>query len=748
MKRILFIILLLPTFCFAQTPSAVGKIQQNQTARDTVYVIATGQSNLWGATTATGLDTASDWRVQIWQHAQTTPAWVVAHLNQRPFRSTGYNSVDGGDGHPEWNGSTNELFYLGKKIARERNVIVRIVMAVGDGASMGGWFASGVKQKYLDSLLDRSSASGITRVDLMVWHQGENNYSGYAGTYKRDIDSIKATMRRQPYFKSSTPIVVVGMPKIEDGADIAFTSLDTLLQSLDSWDDPFVAYAHTNNLLIDNNGVHYDTTSLKTIGEERIYQAWQSLPKKNSSLYSPLNHNTFNSDTMSFVPFDRTSGTITNTNNEWTMANNSYMVDTTYGITGDGFIEYDMINSLGIPIMSLDTNKTLNYYSNGSIIVQKYIAYINSGVIYAGQVGDASAFGAWSGTNVDAIRLERTDSIVKLKIRVKDNYHTLYEFTSKYGGTLYAKMSAYGGTCVVVGCKRNVIDNTILVYSGGDRSYKKIDSNYGDIGAGSSSNYQPPYIIQFRPGISANAPAAGDSIFRRDTLIGKWIDLIREGEDQFYNDAQYGYLIDSAVGRVTVHPPFTYGERVKLRVSHYWTDTASIGAAPLELEDIPFTTLNNISDIGSNVWQSSTSGWGGYALSSKHLLADGYIQLTVQASDAKYSKLGFNTSNTNEDGSGYEFGMYITSGALQAVNNGVEVDVGISLAVGDIVRVRRAGNHFYLEKSTDGGDNWVDVYVDGYSTSTATVYVNLNVYQLGGGTEGKAYYPKGYGLTL
>jgi surface protein len=285
MKKVLIFLLLFSIQVSGQNSGAVilSSIGAGSasTAPDTVKILLTGQSNAWGASSATALDTAANENVFIWNHAAGTPVWKVARINQRPFRTDGYNGPDGDDSRDDLNGSANHTFYFAKKIAAEQSKTVQIVMAIGDGKPIAEWHNGTTKQKYLDSVIVRSVAAGIDKYDLIIWNQGESDNSTPMATYSERLDSVISVLRQQTYIDNSTPIVLVGMPKAEYGATPAFETQDTTLQLRD-WDaDPWTVYAHTEGLAIDNDAVHYDAASLKIIGEERIYQAWKSAPYRN-----------------------------------------------------------------------------------------------------------------------------------------------------------------------------------------------------------------------------------------------------------------------------------------------------------------------------------------------------------------------------------------------------------------------------------------------------------------------------------
>jgi len=260
-------------------------------------ILISGQSNAWGASGPTAHDTARNSRVLVWNHAQTTPGWVTATINQRPFRTAGYNSVNGGGLRDDLNGSSNSAFYLAKKLADENpNDTIRIIMAIGDGQPISGWFNGTTKGQYTDSITTRGDAALVgQKVDLFIWCQGESDGATAEATYIAAFDSIKATLRRKDWFPLTTPIVVSGLPVMSGTA--TFKAKDTTLQKMDYDSDVWSGYGLTTGLTIANDDVHYSAGSLDTLGSVRYYQTWKALPYRNIEKSNSLAGGTTNNNT-------------------------------------------------------------------------------------------------------------------------------------------------------------------------------------------------------------------------------------------------------------------------------------------------------------------------------------------------------------------------------------------------------------------------------------------------------------------
>lgn len=231
---------------------------------DTFYILASGQSNM-GFPSNTGPigDTATDSRVQIWNWF--TGAWVTAQSGVSPFTADGFTH------------SGNIAWYFAKKLAAATNKHVRIVLHYKPSTSITQWFNGASKGPQMDSLTGKAVASGVTRFDVFMWDQGEQDNALQMNTYLANWDSIKAYLRRQPYFPPTTPIIVCGMPKVSEGSasDLSYSdrTLRTVDGNLDQWD----GYANADSATVQSAQIHYDNPGQKVIGLN-AFAVYQRLP--------------------------------------------------------------------------------------------------------------------------------------------------------------------------------------------------------------------------------------------------------------------------------------------------------------------------------------------------------------------------------------------------------------------------------------------------------------------------------------
>jgi hypothetical protein len=257
---------------------------------------------------------------------------------------------------------------------------------------------------------------------------------------------------------------------------------------------------------------------------------------------------------------------------------------------------------------------------------------------------------------------------------------------------------------------------------------------------------QQPYKIQYQIGSHPNAPPAGDSIIVCDSLDGKGIQFYRQGDLQYEGNNLQGYTISNDT--LYVHPPFVTGEMDQIFIWNDPIDTAQLCEPPDPPEvwsSIDFPTNTNLSETADEWTGTSNDNWDHYGLSGSTLTADGSIAMQYAGTATKECILGFNASNTSQSFSGYEYGIYLgTGGALTRIVNGSPTSLGVSISVGDWVRINRTGSTFKIQTSTDK-TLWTDQYTFA-ATSSATHYINLAVFRAGA-TVGKCSFPEGLGLT-
>jgi hypothetical protein len=132
--------------------------------------------------------------------------------------------------------------------------------------------------------------------------------------------------------------------------------------------------------------------------------------------------------------------------------------------------------------------------------------------------------------------------------------------------------------------------------------------------------------IRFKWGVTTNAPASGDSVLQHDTLIGKDIEVYREGELQ---DSTSQYIFNNTTGTITFRPAEFTGERNTIKVYPSGTRTSVALTTPAS-----FATTNRVAlytNTSKTVVGTDVTKWAN---------ADGNTALDYSQSDSGYPQDG------------------------------------------------------------------------------------------------------------
>lgn len=318
-----------------------------------------------------------------------------------------------------------------------------------------------------------------------------------------------------------------------------------------------------------------------------------------------------------------------------------------------------------------------------------------------------------------------------ITVRLKGDSSGLanYSYGFNAAGTLqYNRTLSYDSSAMA--------DSAVLMWKASQSKLVFTPYPYG------GGSYTTPFRIQFFPGARTRDPAVGDSVVQRDTFQGRCIEFIhRNGYYWLEGDTLQGYTYVKATGTITFHPKLAANEKIEIKFGNC-SDTAQIPSPPATWVDLSIGTNTGTLINTSHVWTTTGSfGWANYGLDALRLTGDGSIRAQYVATDGHEFVLGFNATNSSQDYTNYEYGVYVaSSGALSKVVNGTSSSISYSLSVGDYVRINRTGSTFKIQSSPDG-NTWTDRWTF-VATSSATHYVNLDIYQTG-----KCYYPQGFGLV-
>lgn len=237
--------------------------------QDTLYVLAMGQSNIVGGSQgySSNLDTLSNNDVQAWD--STAKQWK-RYLAGAPWIGNNTNS-------PQLQ------FYFARKLAKENNAIVRVVVQAQGATPIELWHDGVNRGQYLLDAITQSQQAGVPRYDYFIWGQGEAlSMNMSIAQYNVAYDSLKAVLRSYSFFSKTTPIAVLGMPDVMALCDTSICgSMDYNKRLTDINSDIWDGYVNTRGITVNpGNEIHYNSAGLKELGSERVWATFKSLPSK------------------------------------------------------------------------------------------------------------------------------------------------------------------------------------------------------------------------------------------------------------------------------------------------------------------------------------------------------------------------------------------------------------------------------------------------------------------------------------
>lgn len=221
-------------------------------------VVSAGQSNAHGAAEdrGAGTDTTQNARIRVFDY--TDNRWKVARL--------GFSPVSGTTGTQAY--TPTHWFYFAKKwVAENPNDTIKIIPTWADATAISGWFNGTTRGPQTDTIINRVGRSGIQKLDLFIWDQGESDAGTSQNFYNAAWDSIKATLRRRVWWTPTAPLVCIGMPRADQGST-ASQAADPFLRAFDYNNDILDGYATSDSADVNfpGNNVHFNSRGLYTLG--------------------------------------------------------------------------------------------------------------------------------------------------------------------------------------------------------------------------------------------------------------------------------------------------------------------------------------------------------------------------------------------------------------------------------------------------------------------------------------------------
>lgn len=236
--------------------------------------------------------------------------------------------------------------------------------------------------------------------------------------------------------------------------------------------------------------------------------------------------------------------------------------------------------------------------------------------------------------------------------------------------------------------------------------------------AATGGSVTPTGWLSFQVDVTTNAPEDGDNLLQNDSLVGKRIEVYREGLLQD-SSASEGYTFNSGSGEITFIPALAANQRIKIHVY----DEESIYDIALEVPPPPgynsfdFTIKDGtLTESPTDVW-NGTGSYGNNGLAPVKLPAstDGSVRMQY-TSGSEDNVFGFIPTYALTNSGSFDAAVFINSGTIYRQDGGSSASTGISISVGDYLKVYRAGSTYKAAKSPDG-TSWADVYTYTHSGS-------------------------------
>lgn len=153
-------------------------------------------------------------------------------------------------------------------------------------------------------------------------------------------------------------------------------------------------------------------------------------------------------------------------------------------------------------------------------------------------------------------------------------------------------------------------------------------------------------------------------------------------------------------------------------------------------EALIFGSLSGLVNSGGGIWTGAVSGgssYNNYGLATKKLpsATNGYVKWNISSATNESAMLTFRTDNVASrfDSGGYKAAAWVYLGDIYIIDNaGTPTAVGSTLtaAAGAMLQIIRTGSAIKLQKSTNSGGLWTDVYTYTFSSS-ADLFINADV---------------------
>lgn len=241
-------------------------------ARDTIYIIVTGQSNGVGHQFAGEIyqDTTGSAFVQGWN--VTTDAWVRLQQAKAPMGSTSpgtqFTAPD--------DSSMNAAFYLAQALYKKTGKVVRVFQLSYGATAIDSWLPE--SSTIFARIKSELAAAGNPKIDFMIWSQGESDATMDDTAYHRRIDSLQAQLDRQTWFGQDIPMFMVMCTNT--GVNFKINEIQRMLYS-GKYDKRW-KFIDGINLSVTSDNIHYTSYSQYQLAQKMFGYIFNEISMPNN----------------------------------------------------------------------------------------------------------------------------------------------------------------------------------------------------------------------------------------------------------------------------------------------------------------------------------------------------------------------------------------------------------------------------------------------------------------------------------
>jgi|GEM_PF-3978622 len=269
-------------------------------------ILAMGQSNMVGRDNSFSGTYDVTRKISAWDDVNNK--WVAAQVGQEPFlEGTTTNS-------------TNFALEFARRFEEKKGHLydeIRIIFSAQGATSINQWVGSGTSSTMYADAMSQVANAGVNEIDVVLFHQGEadedGSGTGYdtAATYEAALDTLVTQLRAEPQIANTVPIIFGELAPALEGGIMADRNdvITTKFNDGDNW----TGYADATGTTLLPDNVHFDTSSIITLGRERYWQAYLTLAYNNTEedtttpAYPNMGVATITSISSNEVPLPNTS---------------------------------------------------------------------------------------------------------------------------------------------------------------------------------------------------------------------------------------------------------------------------------------------------------------------------------------------------------------------------------------------------------------------------------------------------------